>query len=103
VRRCAPALKVSMNKSVSIDGYESGWTFFQKEGRAITFGVEENISSLCESLLENSRVCIKIPIGLMDQGSAGRVCDVEARKLLGRAKASLVFAAPCRSALQSRN
>lgn len=92
-----------MTKSVGIDGCKSGWFLFQKEGEEITFGMEESISSLCDSLPDNSKVCIDIPIGLIDQGSAGRVCDVEARKLLGHAKASSVFPAPCRPVLQARN
>jgi len=44
-------------------------------------------------------VLIDIPIGLPDSGSDGRLCDREARKLLGRGRASSVFPAPARHTL----
>jgi predicted RNase H-like nuclease len=42
-------------------------------------------------------VAIDMPIGLSDDGSRG--CDLTARRLLGRPRASSVFPAPCRAAL----
>jgi predicted RNase H-like nuclease len=42
-----------------------------------------------------------MPIGLMDGGSVERRCDQEARALLGRPRASSVFRAPCRPALEA--
>jgi predicted RNase H-like nuclease len=42
-------------------------------------------------------VAIDIPIGLSDGGP--RTCDLEARRALGRPRASSVFPAPCRAAL----
>jgi predicted RNase H-like nuclease len=42
-------------------------------------------------------IAIDIPIGLSDR--AARACDLEARRLLGRPRASSVFPAPCRAAL----
>lgn len=45
------------------------------------------------------RVLIDVPIGLRDEGSAERLCDREARRLLGAGRASSVFPAPTRPAL----
>jgi predicted RNase H-like nuclease len=42
-------------------------------------------------------IAIDIPVGLSDLGP--RSCDVEARRRLGRPRASSVFPAPCRAAL----
>jgi predicted RNase H-like nuclease len=70
---------------------------------------DETLSSLSFSALaglepviaraENGRalVAIDIPIGLSDRGP--RACDLEARRRLGRPRASSVFPAPCRAAL----
>lgn len=45
-----------------------------------------------------------IPIGLLDHPvSGGRVCDREARRLLGRPRAASVFSPPPRSALRARS
>ena len=44
-------------------------------------------------------VLIDIPIGLADAGPDGRLCDREARQLLGRGRAASVFSAPARRTL----
>jgi predicted RNase H-like nuclease len=44
-------------------------------------------------------VLIDIPIGLPDAGPDGRLCDREARQLLGRGRAASVFSAPARRTL----
>jgi predicted RNase H-like nuclease len=44
-------------------------------------------------------IAIDIPIGLSDDGP--RACDLAARRLLGRPRASSVFPAPCRGALRA--
>src|SRR6185503_15470656 len=45
----------------------------------------------------DAMIAIDMPIGLSDDGP--RACDLEARRLLGRPRASSVFPAPCRAAL----
>ena len=45
-------------------------------------------------------VLIDIPIGLSDSGPGGRLCDREARQLLGCGRVSSVFSAPARRTLQ---
>jgi predicted RNase H-like nuclease len=91
-----------MMTAVGVDGCKTGWFFFRRDGEAITFGVARSFQRLCESIPEHSRIFIDIPIGLIDQGPSGRSCDIEARKLLGRCKASPVFPAPCRPVLEAR-
>lgn len=46
---------------------------------------------------------IDIPIGLVDSGAEGRVCDTEARRMLGRPRASSVFTPPARPALDAES
>ncbi len=91
-----------MMTAIGVDGCKTGWFFFRRDGDAITFGVAGSFQNLCESVPEHSRIFIDIPIGLIECGPSGRSCDVEARKLLGRGKASSVFPAPCRSVLEAR-
>ncbi len=52
-----------------------------------------------ELALEADSLLIDIPIGLPDSGPDGRQCDREARRLLGRGRASSVFSAPARRTL----
>ena len=44
-------------------------------------------------------VFIDIPIGLLDHGGEERVCDREARRILGRKRGSSVFPVPARASL----
>ena len=46
-------------------------------------------------------ILVDVPIGLRDAGTAERLCDIEARKVLGP-RASSVFPALCRSALSQQ-
>lgn len=50
-------------------------------------------------------IVIDVPIGLPSGGAAvnGRVCDSQARKVVGPIRASSVFSAPCREAFGSAN
>jgi predicted RNase H-like nuclease len=90
-----------MSIAVGVDGCRAGWFYFQQDNKTITHGLARGIHNLLDTLPECSRVFIDIPIGLVDQGSAGRICDASARKLLGTAKAASVFSAPCRPVLKA--
>ena len=88
-----------MNTAVGVDGCRKGWLYFLKNEDSLTHGVVPTLESLAESIDGKARVFIDIPIGLVESGSDGRACDTEARKLLGPARASSVFSAPCRQVL----
>jgi len=85
---------------VGADGCKGGWfaVVINQEGQwqAELF---ESISKLWEKYREASSILIDIPIGLREYGPLERICDIEARKLLGRPRASSVFRPPCRQAV----
>lgn len=92
-----------MTTAVGVDGCKAGWFYFRRDATGITHGIASNIHNLVRSLPGQSRVCIDIPIGLIESGSVGRSCDAEARRLLGGAKSSSVFSAPCRQVLKAES
>ena len=98
-----------------VDGCKAGWVV------AIVSGMKESsrpdascvfklgsflvASTFAEVLSETSNcelVCVDIPIGLSD-GRKQRECDVTARKVLGRRRASSVFPAPIRPCLSAKD
>lgn len=91
-----------MSTIVGMDGCRAGWFYFRRDGAIISHGVISSIHNLTSSLPEDSRVFIDIPIGLIDHGPTGRVCDSAARKLLGP-RGVAVFSAPCRPVLEAKN
>lgn len=88
---------------VGVDGCKAGWFYFRNDGEDISFGITKTIHNLVFSLPEQSKVFIDIPIGLIDSGLQGRLCDSEARKLLTGKRASSVFSAPCRPVLTAQD
>jgi predicted RNase H-like nuclease len=64
--------------------------------------VVERLDALRDEIIASDLTLIDIPIGLKSSGSEERHCDREARKLLGK-RASSVFPAPCRQALECRD
>lgn len=58
-----------------------------------------DVASLWERFRDAALILIDIPIGLRNDGFSERVCDKEARRLLGRDRGSSVFPAPCRPAV----
>ena len=86
---------------VGVDACAAGWCAVTAEGtggscRLTKIAIYPSFKELlaCQADL----ICIDIPIGLMDEPGQ-RACDIEARRLLGRPRASSVFPPPCRSAL----
>jgi predicted RNase H-like nuclease len=61
-------------------------------------GILNNISELSNILTDYKLILVDIPIGLKENGTSERLCDLEARKVLSLRKSS-VFPAPCRQAL----
>ena len=82
-----------------VDGCKGGWFCAAKDAGtdSIWFGVYDNAKLLLQQQPEPLIIAIDIPIGLPEAGP--RMCDIEARKLLGPRRSS-VFPAPIRPALQ---
>ena len=65
---------------------------------ALTFSIVDDLAPLMERAeAGEATIAIDMPIGLNDDGP--RACDLAARRLLGRPRASSVFPAPCRATL----
>lgn len=92
-----------MKTAVGVDGCQAGWFYFRRDATGITHGVASNIDNLVRCLPSQARVFIDMPIGLIEGGTPGRSCDVEARRLLGGRKSSSVFSAPCRQVLKANS
>ena len=85
---------------MGIDGCRGGWVVAASDEAlsALDFAVVDDLGPvLARAERDASLVAIDIPIGLADGGP--RACDLLARRLLGRPRASSVFPPPCRSAL----
>lgn len=85
---------------IGIDGCRGGWVVAASDPSlsCVSFAVVGDLEPLISPGERGGTViAIDIPIGLSDSGP--RACDLEARRLLGRPRASSVFPAPCRAAL----
>jgi len=81
-----------------IDGCKSGWICISKDidTNEICSKVFPNAKSLIEQLSKSKVIAVDIPIGLSKDGR--RICDVEAKKLLGKRHVT-VFYVPIRGAV----
>ena len=85
---------------VGVDGCRGGWfAVALGSDRNWAIDVYKTIDEVWNAMNSPSMMLIDIPIGLPDSNK--RICDVQARKLLGR-RGSSVFAVPCRKALQAK-
>lgn len=82
-----------------VDGCRGGWLCVRKDREILTHFVANSFSKLLDRLPVETIIAIDIPIGLTEAGP--RMCDIEARRLLGPPRASSVFAAPIRAALSA--
>ncbi|MFQ5840448.1 MAG: DUF429 domain-containing protein [Candidatus Methylomirabilales bacterium] len=84
-----------------VDGYRRGWVAAIDRGDGTT--LVEAFRSFADLLAreELSVIVVDVPIGLLPRGP--RLCDVQARRLLGRLRASSVFPAPLRAMLKARD
>ena len=89
-------------KIVGIDGCKHGrWVVASSDEDllSIRFDVEEDLRALFKACArEDAIVAIDIPIG---RCNTARLCDQEARRVVGRKRASSVFPPPCREALRA--
>ncbi len=88
-----------MHISFGIDGCRAGWFYVECNGGELRYGVVSRLAELLERASEDATLCIDIPIGLRDDDGTPRECDKEARRCLGRPRASSVFPAPIRAIL----
>ncbi len=91
-------------KFVGADGCKDGWFTVQlSTNHEWEINIFRDICSLWNTLKDNSTqdflILIDIPIGLKESTSNERLCDKQARKLLGKRKRGSVFRAPCRQSL----
>jgi predicted RNase H-like nuclease len=82
---------------LGVDGWRGAWVGALLEGRRVTLLALPDVVAVL-AVPDVDVVAIDMPIGLSDDGV--RRCDVEARRLLGRAGSS-VFPAPLRAVLTS--
>ncbi len=85
---------------IGVDGCKAGWFYVHLFGEnKWAVGTAHSVGQLLRTRPGAKRVLIDIPIGLSDGGSHERVCDLRARRLLGRPRSSSVFRPPCRPTL----
>ncbi len=98
--------KISENifmKYIGIDGCRSGWFYVGlDENDKYSFGVISDISEIKNEINIAEQVLIDIPIGLREFDKKERLCDLEARALLGNRRSS-VFPPPSRLALNQND
>lgn len=84
---------------IGIDGCRSGWFYVGlDENDKYSFRVISDISMIKYEINNAKQVLIDIPIGLQETNTKERLCDLEARKVLGPRRSS-VFPPPSRLAL----
>jgi predicted RNase H-like nuclease len=89
---------------IGVDGCRGGWVVavVDAPGAETRFALVESLDDVLHvARIGRATIVIDVPIGLPDAGP--RLCDVEARSLIGRPLASSVFPAPCRVALRGRH
>lgn len=86
---------------VGVDGCRGGWIAmcWDIDHGTVTPEIHETLAGLIDHHASAGAIGIDIPIGLSDTGT--RRCDVEARRLLGRGRASSVFPPPIRDILHA--
>lgn len=84
-----------------VDGCRGGWFWVALlPGGEIQSGIAARLGELVDRARDMDRIFVDTPIGLQAEP---RECDLLARKILGRPRASSVFPAPARDALRSSN
>jgi predicted RNase H-like nuclease len=81
-----------------VDGAGDRWVIAVVCGDAVSWAVAQHAAAVLEEVAGCAAVGVDVPIGLPEQGP--RRCDVEARRGLGRAAAS-IFLAPVRDVLDA--
>jgi predicted RNase H-like nuclease len=85
-----------------VDGCKGGWFYLCLSNGGMHHGFAPHISAILEQATAADHVFIDIPIGLLESGPGVRLCDAQARRLLG-ARAASVFNAPVRDVLDQQS
>jgi predicted RNase H-like nuclease len=87
---------------VGVDGCKNGWIIVElTDDDNWKVDIFPDIASLWNECKRASLILIDMPIGLRESGFEERQCDKKAREMLGPKRASTVFPAPCRGALDA--
>jgi predicted RNase H-like nuclease len=93
-------VEISAMVALGVDGCTGGWVAARRgNGRPLELLPAKTLAGFLESDSAPTVIAVDIPIGLLDSGF--RVCDEEARRLLGPRRNS-VFSAPLRPTLRAR-
>jgi predicted RNase H-like nuclease len=85
-----------------VDACRTGWfVVMLGEGHNWRVAIFPDIFNLWKHCQESKLILIDIPIGLRQGSSGQRVCDQEARRLLGGRRSSSVFPVPCREVIHA--
>jgi predicted RNase H-like nuclease len=89
---------------VGVYGCKSGWIICRYEASSghVSFDVLPSFSEILERENSAEVIAMDVPIGLTEDSSP-RHCDLEARRLLSRPRASSVFPAPARCLLSEQS
>lgn len=88
-------------KYFGIDGCRKGWFYIRiDENDQYEFDIITSFHKIEQISINASLVLVDIPIGLREEDTRERLCDLEARKVLGNRRSS-VFPPPSRLALAS--
>lgn len=86
-------------KYIGVDGCKKGWFYIcLDDSDNWKTGIIPDIQSLVDEFHAECLILVDIPIGLRHDGETERLCDKEARKILGKRRSS-VFPVPCRNAV----
>ena len=90
-------------KYYGIDGCKKGWFYIGiNENDQYEFGIVSAFKEILQIVDQPTQVLVDIPIGLRGKDSRKRLCDIEARKVLGK-RSSSVFPPPSRLALDAND
>lgn len=86
---------------VGVDGCKVGWlaVSITSDGK-LSSRISLTIQNLWETYAHAHMILMDVPIGLSENGT--RICDQEARRLLGHPRGSSVFPVPCRAAVYAQ-
>lgn len=87
-------------KVVGVDRCRAGWFCVSFEGRrGWSVGIAGSASDVWAAHREADVLLVDVPVGLPEEGTEERACDLAARELLERPRGSSVFPVPCRPAV----